>query len=157
MAAREISQAEMEQRYLQQNAVLMLVVGLYLLLDGSYQLFFSNQESEWFVILFGLVAAILLGVGLLTCLRSLRYCRRAVFWTHQFSDEWLAHLNMRGYRSTAHFLIALLLITYLLNRFEFMQEWLMGLDLTIYSTALLATGAITYAAPVLWGLRTTDE
>ena len=157
MSLTEISQAETEQQYLKHNAMLMLMIGITFLLDASYRLFFGGRLGDWFVVLFGLLAMLVLAVGVVSMAKSLRYSRRAMFWTNRFNDEWLAHLNMKGYRYAGHSLMALLFITFLLNRFGGIDQWLASLDLASFSTLLLSVGAIAYSLPVLLGLRGADE
>ncbi len=157
MSLAAVSRAEKEQRFLKQSAVTLLALGVLFAADVFHQLLPGWKENGWII---GVFVTLTLGtVALLfwNVVASLRYSGQAFFWSGQFSDEWLAHLNLTGYRWCSGVVLSLLFISVYASGMESVNAWLSMQGIAFYGKSLLAIGLICYAVPVLWGLRSNDE
>jgi|GEM_PF-2783170 len=160
MTHTKIATPATEQKYLQSNAILSVALGIY----------FTAGIWEWFlgdlaqgpvisgIVTFGALAVLIVALVYLSKASNgaLSFNKKA-FWLGRYEDEFLSHINHKGYQYAFNITAALLLVAI------FLDPWVALFELTVsYTPQALAKfliGALflSYAIPVLCMLRGEDE
>ncbi|TQV71024.1 hypothetical protein FLL45_22110 [Aliikangiella marina] len=148
-----------EQDYLLSSAVLSLSIGFILTLNFWSWLLadVSTNSTITTIVQFAVFALFIVTLVYLsrTSRGAFTFNRRA-FWLGQFSDEFLNHINRKGYQYAFN-VTCFVLILLMLSDFGGFAEAMAGVSASTLAKSILGVMFISYALPVLFLLRAEDE
>jgi hypothetical protein len=151
-----------EQNFLKRNALLSLSLGFFFSIDMmSILLTPTFKQYSWLELaatIVGTVLAITLVVMSFKTLFIARKISQDTFYCGNFQDEYLNHVNAKGYKYGFNFVALFLLSVYYISGFSHM--WIDEVSLLINTREFAKFTAglvfISYAIPVLYMLNSDD-
>jgi len=152
-----------EQNYLKRNALLCLVLGVLFSFSFFYILFEQDISSmpilENSLLFVGAVIFISMMVICFKTINSANRVKKDTFYCGNFQDEYLNHVNLKGYKYVFNF-VCFYFITIFICTGPTISEAIDFLPLiSIRDFCLLTMGLIfiSYALPVLYMLKGGDD
>ena len=156
MANKALSRAEKEYIFLKQSAIAMMALGLFFIADLSYKAFaswgFMGIIITGFTLFVGLLAFVILILSLIKTLRNVpSHAGQLFFLRGEYTDEWLARLNLNGYRNCSIVLLGALVLSMMDH------PMIAEKGISSYAQGLFSIALISYSAPILWGVFQNNE
>jgi hypothetical protein len=163
MSAKLTVQPIDEQNYLKHNALLCLVLGVLFSFSFFYIIFEQGISSmpilENSLLFIGAVISISMMVICIKTIKSANKVKNDTFYYGNFKDEYLNHINLKGYKYVFNF-VCFYFFTIFICMGPTISEAIDFLPLiSIRDFCLLTMGLIfiSYALPVLYMLNGTDD
>lgn len=160
MSNSKVATPASEQDYLRSNAILALILGLVFTLDLWSLALSEVSASEWLTNILIIGVAILFFLMLVYLVKASKGAftfNRKAFWLGTFNDEYLNHINLKGYKYAFNITCGLLIALMLMADFNVFEGLPNEVTLKQIFKSIIGLVFWGYAIPVLYMLRGEDE
>ncbi len=151
MAEMQINEMYNEQKYLKRNAMGSLCLGGYFLLNAISSI--SHGEGASYFNLFTIPLFLLSCSGLYFIISAASIGPKVnskKFWSSAFGDEYLNHLNLRGFKWAFVVTGTIFIIIMALSVFEL--STLQSVSIRYFSELVLGVMFVAYSTPIVYEL-----